>query len=113
MKVTDYNVVYTAAADEIADNGSKLTDYIDVDTAALVLMNMYNMADTVSGFGQDIDGNISVISNNRRISVIANGVASGYKHSAVMCLYDDIEVDMNVLSMCLDFAIERMEANSV
>lgn len=113
MKVTDYNEVYAAAADEIADSGSKLTDYVDIDTAAIVLMNIYNMADAVSGFGQDIDGKISVISNNRRISVIANGVASGYKHTAEMCLYEDIEVDMNVLNMCLDFAIERMEANSV
>lgn len=112
MKVTDYNVVYTAAADEIADNGSKLTDYVDVDTAALVLMNMYNMADTLSDFGQNFDGKISVISNNRRISVIANGVASGYKHTEFMCYYDDIEVDMNVLNMCLDFAIQRMENNA-
>ena len=89
-----------------------ILNYVSNEVAAIMVTNIYTMADLVSGFGQDIPRTISVISNNSRISVIADGAASYYKHDGAICEYDDLEADIHEILIVMEAAIQRMITRS-
>lgn len=108
MKVTDLNQIRDEAKTQLEDGEWLILNYVQLDVAALMVTNIYLMADQVSGFGQDIRRSISVISNNSRISTIADGTASYYKHDGVICAYEDLEGDIGEILMVLEASIQRM-----
>ena len=112
MKETDYTLVLNTALYEIHRGEWSIKNYVNEDVASVLVANIYWMADLVSGFGQDIPKTISVISNNSRISVIADGAASFYKHDGDICDYEDLEDDINEILIVLQAAIDRMESRS-
>lgn len=112
MKETSYNVVLAEAKILIEADEWQITNYVSVDVAAIIVANVYWMADLVSGFGQDIPNTISVISNNSRISVIADGAASFYKHDGRICEYEDLQNDIGEILIVLETAIQRMISRS-
>lgn len=112
MKETDYNVVRTEALAVIQTDEWQITNYVDDEVASVIVANIYWMADLVSGFGQDIPNIISVISNNSRISVIADGAASFYKHDGNICEYQNLQNDIHEIMIVLETAIQRMISRS-
>ena len=97
---------------KILDEEWQIRNYVSDEVAAIIVANVYWMADLVSGFGQDIPQTISVISNNSRISVIADGAASFYKHDGQICEYEDLQSDIGEILLVLETAIQRMISRS-
>ena len=112
MKVNDYNAVRTEAQEQLDADEWAILNYVSNEVAAIMVANIYTMADLVSGFGQDIPRTISVISNNSRISVIADGAASYYKHDGAICEYNDLEADIHEILIVMEAAIQRMITRS-
>lgn len=112
MKETDYTYVLNTARYKILDEEWQIRNYVSDEVASVIVANIYWMADLVSGFGQDIPKTISVISNNSRISVIADGAASFYKHDGQICEYEDLQSDIGEILLVLETAIQRMVSRS-
>lgn len=112
MKETNYSVVLAEAKILLEAGEWQISNYVNDEVASVILANIYWMADLVSGFGQDIPNAISVISNNSRISVIADGAASFYKHDGRICEYKDLQNDMGEVLIVLEAAIQRMISRS-
>lgn len=111
MKVTNYDSVRVEIEFQLTMTQWSILDYVELDTAILIVFNIYMMSSDCSGFGQDIDGVISVISSKDRISTIANGTSSFYKDDAPICQYNDLEDDINQILIVLQASIERMQSN--
>lgn len=113
MKVTDLNEIKAAAAEELAQHGSELLDYLTIEEAAETLTMIYVTNDQMQGFGQDHLGSLSIISSPTRIAVIFLGHHSYYKHDGNICDYEDIEIDMHEINLVLDAALDRWEEQNV
>lgn len=111
-KIADLNVVYNEAVMQLDAEDWRVKDYLDDPNAALCVTNIYETNDLAKGFGQDFRNGFSVISSRDRISVINDGSASFYKGQDPLCLYADLEDDIETILMVLDAAIIRMEANA-
>lgn len=107
-KVTDYNEILTEVNKQMAGQEWSITDYMTIETAAVVVANVYLMNDLCSGFGQDIDSSVSVISSRRRISVIYGVRCGMFKHHEELCLYESLQDDISVILMVLQAAFDRM-----
>lgn len=120
MKVTDYETVRGAIADEIMENGCDLVEFIGVQNTILAMFNIYMTNDLTTGFGQDykvtenaiIDGDemhVSVISSPTRISIIIDGEMSYYKQAEGLCGYEDLQDDIYNIRMVIDAVIARIQ----
>lgn len=107
-KVTNYNEILTEVNKQMTGQEWTITDYMTYDNAAIVVANIYLMNDLCSGFGQDIDNSVSVISSKLRISVIYSGRCGMYKHYENLCVYESLQDDISVILMVLQAAFERM-----
>ena len=107
MKETDLTVIQNAAIDELSANGSELMDYLTSQEIVEVFTMIYLTNDQLSGHGIDFVGSLSIIASTQRIAIIFLGHHSFYKHVGPLCEYDDIEVDMHVINMVMDAALER------
>ena len=107
MKETDLTVIQNAAIDELSANGSELLDYLTSQEVVDVFVMIYLTNDQTSGHGIDFVGNLSIVASTQRIAIIFLGHHSFYKHVGPLCEYDDIEVDMHVINMVMDAALER------
>ena len=107
-KVTDYNEVLNEVKQQMTDQEWTITDYMTEDNAAFVVANIYLMNDLCTGFGQDIDNSVSVISSRKRISVIYSDQCGMYRHHENLCLYESLSDDVSVILMVLQAAFDRM-----
>ena len=120
MKVTDYEIVRGACADEIMENGCDLVEFIGAQNTILAMFNIYMTNDITSGFGQDFkvtenaimegdETHVSVISSPTRISIIIDGDMSYYKQAEGLCGYDDLLDDIYNIRMVIDAVIARIQ----
>ena len=107
-KVTDYSEILAEVTTQLAGQEWSITDYMTQDNAAIVVANIYLMNNLCSGFGQDIDNSVSVISSKLRISVIYGGKCGMYKHYENLCFFESLSDDISTILMVLQAAFERM-----
>ena len=107
-KVTDYSKILSEVTTQLAGQEWSITDYMTQDNAAIVVANIYLMNDLCSGFGQDIDNSVSVISSKLRISVIYGGKCGMYKHYENLCFFESLSDDISTILMVLQAAFDRM-----
>lgn len=108
-KLTDLNEIRTFAAEAIADFGCELLEFLTRDEAINCFTMIYVTNDLTTGFAQDYENNISVLSSPTRIGIIWQGHHSYYKVGGRICLYDAIEDDMNEIRIAMDAALMRWE----
>ena len=109
MKVTDLNEIKAAAAEELAQFGSEILEYLQLDEAANCFTTIYVTNNTASGVGQDFLGNLSIVSSPTRIAVIFLGHHSYYKHDGQICDYNDLADDMHEINLCINAALLRWQ----
>ena len=107
-KVTDYSEILAEVTTQLAGQEWSITDYMTQDNAGIVVANIYLMNDLCSGFGQDIDNSVSVISSKLRISVIYGGKCGMYKHYENLCFFESLSDDISTILMVLQAAFDRM-----
>lgn len=110
MKVSDLNQILTEATSQLMEEEWSILEYIDLPTAAIIVLNIYLTNDILNGFGQDVGGAISVISSTYRISTIANGHSSFYKSDLPICDYETLDVDIHEILFFIQTSIDRMES---
>ena len=108
-KLTDLNLIRDFARQEIEENGSELLEFLTMEDAANCLTMIYVTNDRTTGFAQDYENNISVLSSPTRIGIIWQGHHSYYKVGGKICLYNAIEDDMNEIRVAMDAALMRWE----
>ena len=107
-KVTDYNEILNEVKQQMTGQEWTITEYMSMDSAAIIVANIYMMNDMCVGFGQDVDNSVSVISSLRRISVIYDGQCGMFKHHEDLCVYESLSDDISVILMVLQAAFDRM-----
>lgn len=110
MKVSDLNQILTEATSQLTEKEWSILEYVDLRTAAIMVLNIYLTNDILNGFGQDVGGAISVISSTYRIATIANRHHSYYKSELAICDYEELDVDIHEILFCIQTSIDRMEA---
>lgn len=107
MKLTDLNLIRDFARQELEENGSELLDFLTIEDASNCLTMIYITNNITTGFVQDYENNISVLSSPTRIGIIWQGHHSYYKVGGQICLYNAIEDDMNEIRIAMDAALMR------
>lgn len=121
MKERDYSVIREEIAQQIADSGNSLVEFIGVENTILAVMCIYLSNDLTTGYGQDyyvkndeIDSEnpikVSVISSPTRISIIIDDQMSYYRENEGLCKYEDLEDDIHEILMLIDAVIARIES---
>lgn len=113
MKATDLNEIRAVAAEELAQQGGRILDYLTIGESTDLLTMIYVTNDRAAGFTVDYLGNLSVISSPTRIAINFLNHHSFYKHDGTICLYNDLEDDMHEINIVLDAALERWEEQNV
>lgn len=109
MKVTDYNVVLAAATNKLEKDTCLILDYLTMDEAAQCMTMIYLCSDLMDAITMDYTGNISVIASPYRIAILYLKHQSFYKGDTPICLYNDLEEDINEIALRLEAALERWE----
>ena len=113
MKVTDYNVVLTAATNKLNEDAWLILDYLTIDEAAQCMTMIYLCSDLMDDLTMDYTGNITVIASPYRIAILYLKHQSFYKGDTPICLYEDLEKDLNEIALRLDAALERWQEQTV
>lgn len=108
MKVTDYNEILTEVESQLAQDEWSLLDYVDAETAKIIVANIYMSNDIMKGHGQDIGDTISIISSARYISVIHDGKLGLFKADDLICIYESLTDDISQILMIMQAAFDRM-----
>ena len=106
-KVTDLNTIRGFAIQCLEDSGSELLDFLTMDDAANCLTMIYVTNDITTGFAQDYENNVSIVSSPTRVAVIYQGHHSFYKQQGNICQYEAIEDDMEAIRVTIDAALAR------
>ena len=109
MKLTDLNLIRDFARQELEENGSELLEFLTMEDASNCLTMIYVTNNITTGFVQDYENNISVLSSPTRIAIIYQGHHSFYKVADGICDYNAIEDDMHAIRMAIDAALMRWE----
>lgn len=109
MKATDLNEIRAVAAEELAQQGGRILDYLTVGESTDLLTMIYVTNDRAAGFTVDYLGNLSVISSPTRIAINFLNHHSFYKHDGTICLYNDLDDDIHEINIVLDAALDRWE----
>lgn len=112
-KVTDLNLIRDFARQELEEYGSLLLDFLTMEDATNCMTMIYVSNDLTSGYAQDYENNISVISSPTRVSIIYQGHHSFYKTDYPICMYEAIEEDMRIIRITIDAALQRWEDNCI
>lgn len=113
MKVTDLNEIRAAVAENLAQMGSELLDYLTLSEAIDCITMIYVTNDMMRGFGQDFIGNPSIISSPYRIGIIYQGRHSFYVVDGTICDYEDLDEDVDSIRVTIDAALARWEERGV
>lgn len=109
MKVTDYNVVLTAATNKLEKDTCLILDYLTIDEAAQCMTMIYLCSDLMDAITMDYLGNISVIASPYGIAILYQKDLAFYKEDTPICLYNDLEEDIKEIALRLETALERWE----
>ena len=113
MKVTDMSTVQVVATDLLENGGGTILDFLSIEDAAICLTMIYLTNDLTTGFGQDYQNNISVVSSPSRIAILGFGRHSFYKVDDRICLYESLTDYLRDINVVLDAAIARWETQAV
>lgn len=113
MKVADLNEIRAVAAEELAQHGGRILDYLTIGESTDLLTMIYVTNDRAAGFTVDYLGNLSVISSPTRIAINFLNHHSFYKHDGTICLYNDLDDDIHEINIVLDAALDRWEEQNV
>lgn len=108
MKVTDFNQVKNEFIEQLETSEWTITDFVGEDIASLLLTNVYMMNDVAKGFGQDIPDTLSIISSEKRISVILPAGMSFMVADDAICGYEDLQTDCNNILIMVQAVIDRI-----
>lgn len=109
-KITNLNTIHDFAMQCLDDSGSELLDFLTIEDAANCLTMVYITNDLTTGFAQDYENNVSIISTPTRVAVIYQGHHSFYKQQGNICQYNAIEEDMEAIRVTIDAALARWSA---
>lgn len=109
MKVTDYNVVLAAATNKLEKDTCLILDYLTIDEAAQCMTMIYLCSDLMLAITMDYTGNISVIASPYRIAILYLLHQSFYKSETPICLYEELEDDINEIALRLEAALKQWE----
>lgn len=109
MKVTDYNVVLTAATNKLEKDTCLILDYLTMDEAAQCMTTIYLCSDLMNVITMGYTGNISVIASPYRIAILYLKHQSFYKGDTPICLYEDLAEDLDEIALRMDAALERWQ----
>lgn len=113
MKATDLNEIRAVAAEELAQQGGRILDYLSIGESTDLLTMIYVTNDRAAGFTVDYLGNLSVIASPTRIAINFLNHHSFYKHNGCICFYNDLEEDIHEINIVLDAALDRWEEQNV
>lgn len=113
MKVTDYNVVHAEATKKLKTDSSLILDYLTIDEAAQCMTMIYLCSDLMDAITMDYTGNISVIASPYGIAILYMKHLSFYKGDTPICLYNDLNKDINEIALRMDAALERWEEQTI
>lgn len=113
MKVTDYNVVRATATTKLEKDTSLILDYLTIDEAAQCMTMIYLCSDLMDAITMNYTGNISVIASQYGIAILYQKHLSFYKGGTPICLYNDLEEDINEIALRLEAALERWQEQTV
>lgn len=113
MKVTDYNVVLTAATTKLEQDACLILDYLTIDEAAQCMTMIYLCSDMMEALTMDFTGNISVIASPYRIAILYLKHQSFYKGDTPICLYENLTEDIDEIALRMDAALERWQEQTV
>lgn len=112
-KVTDLNLIRDFAKQELEEYGSVLLDFLTLEDACNCMTMIYVSNDLTTGYAQDYENNISIITSPNRVAIIYQGHHSFYKTEYPICMYEAIEEDMKIIRITIDAALQRWEDNSI
>lgn len=110
MKVTDLNQIRLTVDAYLGLMDWTILEFVDKETATLIVTNIYLTNDKLKGHGQDIENILSVISTRNGISVISNHTASRMNVDYELCEYNDLQDDISNIMNCLEAALTRLTA---
>ena len=108
-KITDLNTVKEAIQTALELQEWSIVDLIGFELATMCVLNIYELNDSCTGFGQDFNNKVSVISSRQRISVIDGKNSSFYKDDYPICQYNDLASDINEILIVMQAAIDRIQ----
>lgn len=113
MKTDNYEEIYQMALEVINENEFTIKEYISNHNLALWAMQVYNMYSEnkviTTRLQKLID--ISVIISHTKISVIINDTSkSSYTKAEKIIQYEDLETDLLMLLILLDFTYIKAES---
>lgn len=106
-KITDLSEILLEIDTQLNAAGSYLLDYISMDLAKMVIATIYLTNNINKAVAFDFQELISIISSEKRISVIINKEMSYYKQKSSLCAYEELDIDIRVIIVTIDTAIAR------
>lgn len=107
-KVTDYNEIMNEVETQISQTDHSLTDYVGMETAKMIVANIYMANDTMKGFGQDIKAQLSVIASEKAIAVVHDGQMGCFRGKEPLCIYESLTDDISEILIVMQAAFDRM-----
>lgn len=108
-KETNYATVQEAIERHLETAEWSIEELIGHDMAVLAILNIYMANDVCKGFGQDFHNQVSIISSTRAIGILIDRRSSYYKDDNNICLYDDLNDDINEILIVMQAAYDRMD----
>lgn len=108
-KITDYTEITTEIETQLNQGEWSLLDFVGMETAKLIIANIYMSNDIMKGYGQDIGDTLSIISSPRNISVIHDGVCGRFKSDDSLCIYESLTDDVSQILMIMQAAFDRVQ----
>lgn len=108
-KVTDYSTVATEIDAQLDATAYEIDALLGREIATLCVLNIYMTNDLCTGFGQDFNQRVSIISSRQRISVIVDHHSSNFKDDFPLCQYVDLTDDVHEILMILQAAYDRIQ----
>lgn len=108
-KETDYAIVQQHIEQHLQATEWQIEEVFGHDLLVLAVLNIYMTNDLCRGFGQDFLDGKSIISSRRIISVIIGRHSSLFKDNNYICLYEDLDGDINEILMIMQAAYDRIQ----
>lgn len=108
-KIEDYNLVKEEIVNQLTKKEFAIDGLLGRQLAVLCVLNIYMTNDVCKGFGQDYHNKVSVISSQRRISVIVDRNSSMFQDDFPICQYEDLADDIHEILIILQAAYDRIQ----
>ena len=108
-KVTNYATVQEAIERHLEAAEWSIEELIGHDMAVLAILNIYMANGVCKGFGQNFRNQVSIISSMRVIGIMIDRKSSYYRDNQNICLYDDLDDDINEILIVMQAAYDRID----